>query len=121
LIAKRLEGSGLKDTQHALDLASCFIAEETKHTPTPAEKYLTAAADPELDIDEKKEQNEHIGMVLSFYDHKNDSDRGRKGSRGDGGRGRGRGRSSGRGRNGGGDGGASRRPLARQLLAAMML
>jgi len=59
LIAKRLEGGSLslKDTQHALDLASRFMAEETKPAPTLAKTYLTAAADPELDIDEKKEQN----------------------------------------------------------------
>ena len=55
LITKRLEGGGLslKDTQYALDLAAHFMAEETKTTPVPAKTHLTAAADPELDIDEK--------------------------------------------------------------------
>jgi len=103
LITKRLEGGGLslKDTQYALDLAVRFMAEETKPTPTPAKTYLTVAADPELDIDEKKE---HVAMLLSFYEtHKDDGDRGRKGGRGNVGRGRGRGRGGGRGWNGGGD------------------
>jgi len=124
LITKRLEGGGLslKDTQYALDLAARFMAEDSKPTPTPAKTYLTAAADLALNIDEKKEQKEHIAMLLSFYEtHKDDSNRGRKGGRGDGGRGRGRGRGGGRGWNGGGNGAAPRRPLARQLLAAMML
>jgi len=123
LITKRLEGGGLslKDTQYALNLAAHFMARETKPTPAAAlaKKYLTAAADPELDIDEKKEQKEHIAILLSFYEtHKDDGDCGCKGGRGDGGCGRGCGRGGGRGGNSGGDGGA---PLARQLLAAMML
>ena len=98
LITKRLEGGGvsLKETQHALDLASQFMTKETKPTPTPAKMYLTAAADPELDIDEKKEQKEHIAMLRSFYEtHKNDGDRGCKGGREEGGRGSGRGRGGG--------------------------
>jgi len=105
-----------------LDLASRFIAEETKSTPTLAKIYLTAAADPELDIDEKKEQKEHKAILLSFYEtHKDDVNRSRKGGRGDYSRGCGRRHSGGRGGNGGGDGGAPRRPLAHQLSAAMML
>jgi len=84
------------------------MAEDTKPTPTPAETYLTAAAGPALDIDEKKEQKEHIAMLLSFYEtHKDDGDRGRKGGRGHVGRGRGRGRSGGRDQNVGGDGAAN--------------
>ena len=80
LITKHLEGGGLslKDKQCAVGLASRFMAEETKPTPTAAlaKTYLTAAADPELDIDEKKEQREHIAMLLSFYQtHKDDGDR----------------------------------------------
>jgi len=124
LITKRLKGGGLslKDTQYVLDLASRFIAEETKSTPTLAKIYLTAAADPELDIDEKKEQKEHKAILLSFYEtHKDDVNRSRKGGRGDYSRGCGRRHSGGRGGNGGGDGGAPRRPLAHQLSAAMML
>jgi len=107
LITKRLEGGGLslKDTQYAFDLVARFMVEDTKPTPTPAKTYLTAAADPALDIDEKKAQKEHIAMLLSFYEtQKDDGDRGRKGGRGDDGRGRGRGRGGGRGGNGGGDG-----------------
>jgi len=95
LITKRLEDEGLslKDTQYALDLAARFMAEDSKPTPTPANIYLTAAADLALNIDEKKEQKEHIAMLLSFYEtHQDDGDRGRKGGRGDGGRGHGRGR-----------------------------
>jgi len=129
------------------NLAARFMAEDSKPTPTPAKTYLTAAADLPINIDEKKEQKEHIALLLSFYEtHNDDGDRGRKGGRGDGGRGRGRGRGSGRGGNGGGDGAAPRReqhhrhrrsrgelaclqtpgllvcrPLARLLLAAMML
>ena len=109
LITKRLEGGGLslKDTQYALDLAARFMAEETKPTPTPAKTYLTVAADPELDIDEKKE---HVAMLLSFYEtHKDNDDRGRKSGRGDGALGRGPGRGGGRGRTGGADGGAPRK------------
>jgi len=111
LITKRLEGGGLslKDTQYVLDLAARFMAEDSKPTPTPAKKYLTAAADPALDIDEKKEQKEHIAMLLSFYEtHKDDGDCGRKSSRGDHSRGRSHGRGGGRGGNGGGDGAAPR-------------
>jgi len=68
------------------------MAEDGKPTPTPAEIYLTAAADPALNIDERKEQKEHIAMLLSFYEtHKDDEDHGRKGGRGDLSRGRGRG------------------------------
>ena len=107
LITKCLEGGGLslKDTQYALDLAARFMAEDSKPTLTPAKTYLTAAADLALNINEKKEQKEHIAMLLSFYEtHKDDGDRGHKGGRGDGGRGHGRGRSGGRGGNGGGDG-----------------
>jgi len=91
LITKRLEGGGLSltDTQYALDKAARFMAEETKPTPTPAKTYLTVAADPELDINEKKE---HVAMLLSFYEtHKDNDDRGGKSGRGDGARGRGRG------------------------------
>ena len=67
LITKRHEDGGhsLKDTQYALDLAARFMAEDTG-TPTPAKTYLTVAADPELDIDEKKE---HVAMLLSFYEN----------------------------------------------------
>ena len=107
-ITKRLEGHGLslKDTQYALDLAARFMAEDSKPTCTPAKTYLTAAADLALNIDEKKEQKEHIAMLLSFYKtHKDNGDRGRKDSRGDGGCGRGRGR--------GGGGGGNSGPLAR--------
>jgi len=93
--------------QYALDLATRFMAEDSKPTPTPAKIYLTVAADPALNIDEKKGQKEHIAMLLSFYDtHKDNGDRGCKGGRGDDGRGRGRGRGGGRGGNGGGDGAA---------------
>jgi len=69
LITKRLEGGGLslKYTQYALNLAARFVAEDSKPTPTPAKTYLTAAADPALNIDEKKEQKAHIAMLLSFY------------------------------------------------------
>ena len=104
LITKRLEGGGLslKDTQYALDLAVRFMAEDSKPTPTPANTYLTAAAALELNIDEEKEQKEHIAMLISLYEtHKDDGDRGREGGRGDGGRGRSRGRGGGRGGNGG--------------------
>ena len=106
LITKRLEGGGLslKDTQYALDLAARFMAKDSKPTPTPAKTYLTAAADLPINIDEKKEQKEHIALLLSFYEtHRDDRDRGRKSGRGDG-SGRGRGRGGGRGGNGGGDG-----------------
>ena len=124
LITKRLEGGGLslKDTQYALDLAARFMAEDSKPTPTPAKTYLTAAEDLALHINEKTEQKEQIAMLLSFYEtHKDNGDRGRTSGRGDGCRGRGRGRGDGRGGNSSGDGAAPRRPLARQLLAAMML
>jgi len=109
LIIKRLEAGGLslKDTQYALDLAAHFMAEETKTTSVPAKTHLTAAADPELDIDEKKEQKEHIDIVLSFYEtHKDDGDRGREGGTGNDGRGRGHGRGGGRGGNDGSNGAA---------------
>ena len=97
-------------TQYALDLAARFMAEDSKPTPTPANIYLTAAADLALNIDEKKEQKEHIAMLLGFYEtYKDDGDRGSKGGRGDGGRGRGRGRDGGRGLNDGGDSGAPRK------------
>jgi len=118
LITKRLEGGGLslKDTQYALDLAARFMAEQTKPTRTLARIYLTAAADPELNTDEKKEQKQHIAMLLSFYEtHKNDGDRSHKGGRGDGDRGRGHGHGGGRGENGGGDGGGT------HLSASIML
>ena len=70
LITKRFQDSGLslKDTQYAHDLSSRFMAEESKPTLIPAKTYLTAAAEPELDIDEKKEQKEHTAMLLSFYE-----------------------------------------------------
>ena len=114
LITKRLEDGGLslKDTQYALNLAARCMAEETKPTPAAAlaKTYLTAAADPELDIDDKKEQKEHIAILLSFHEtHKYDGDHSRKDGRGDGGRGRGRGRDGGRGLNDGGDSGAPRK------------
>jgi len=92
LITKHLEGSGLslKDMQYALDLAARFMAEDSKPTPTPAKTYLTAAADLALNIHEKKEQKEHIAMLLSFYEkHKDNGVRGRKDGRGDGGCGHG--------------------------------
>ena len=83
------------------------MAEETKPTPTSAKTYLTVAADPELDIDKKKE---HVAMLPSFYEtHKDDDDCGRKSGRGNGARGRGRGRGGGRDRTGGADGGAPRK------------
>jgi len=103
LITERLEGGSLslQDTQYALDLAARFMAEVSKPTTIPAKTYLTTAADLALSIDEKKEQKEHIAMLLSFYEtHKDDGDRGRKGGRGDDGRGHGRGRGGGRGGNG---------------------
>ena len=72
LITKRLDDCGLsltgKDTQCTLNLAARFMAENTKPTPTPAKTYLAAAEYPELDMDEKKEQKEHIAMLLSFYE-----------------------------------------------------
>jgi len=124
LITKHLEGGGLflKDMQYALDLVARFMAEDTKPTPTPAKTYLTASADPKLDIDEKKEQKEHIAMLLSFYEtQKDDDDRGCKNGRGDGGRGRGRGRGGGRGGNGGGDGATKLRSLPSQSFISNMI
>jgi len=70
LITKRLKDGGLsmKDKQYALDLAVRCKAEDTKPTPAPVKTYLTAAVDPALDIDEKKEKKEHIAMLLSFFE-----------------------------------------------------
>jgi len=98
LITKRLEGSGLslKDTRYALDLAARFKTEDNKPIRTPAKTYLTLAADLALNINKKKEQQEHIAMLLSFYEtHKDNGNHGRKDSRGDGSRGRCRGRGGG--------------------------
>ena len=77
LITKRLEGGGLslKDTQYVHDVATRFMAEDTsrllhelKHTRQQQQTYH-----------EKKEQEEHIAMLLSFYEtHKDNVDRGCK-------------------------------------------
>jgi len=74
LITKRLEGGdlSLKDTQYALDLAARFMAEDSKPTPTPAKTYLTTTAHLPLNIDEKTEQKERIAMLLRFYEKHKD-------------------------------------------------
>ena len=55
--------------EYALDLAARFMAEDSKPTPTPGKTYLTAAPDLALNIDKKREQKEHIDMLLTSTKH----------------------------------------------------
>ena len=50
--------------RYALGQAN-IMAEHTKPIPTPSKTYLTAAADPALNIDEKKEQKQHCSKCSS--------------------------------------------------------
>jgi len=70
LITKRLEGGSLslKDTQYALDLAARFMAKDSKPTPTPANTYLTAAADLALHINEKTAHS-HVACCSASMKH----------------------------------------------------